>query len=169
MKITFIFKPLQKTDLPLLFEWLSLPHVAEWWRETKDYESFAKKYKNYIAIDEVGPYLIYDKDKPIGYISWYDAAHDPIRNETFPKPTYGMDMFIADLNYLGKGYGQKIIKQFIDEIIMPMNPAKIIIDPEITNERAIHVYEKVGFMKTKVVQATDGTDIVTAQLMEMDI
>ena len=50
-----------------------------------------------------------------------------------------------------------------------MKPVKIIVDPEITNERAIHVYEKVGFKKTMIVEETDGSKMVTAQLMEMDI
>jgi aminoglycoside 6'-N-acetyltransferase len=111
---------------------------------------------------------MYDGDKPIGYISWYDAAHCPVRNEEFPIPTFGFDLFIADTDYVGKGLGQKIIQQFIDEIIMPMHPAKIIVDPEITNERAIHVYEKIGFKKANIVQATNGTNMVTAQLMELD-
>jgi aminoglycoside 6'-N-acetyltransferase len=26
------FRPLSRDDLPLLFEWLRRPHVAEWWR-----------------------------------------------------------------------------------------------------------------------------------------
>ncbi len=165
----FQFKPLIKNQLPLLFEWLSLPHISAWWRESKDYEVFAKKYKNSIAIDDVSPYLIYHDDKSIGYISWYNAAMCPIRTEKFPDPTYGIDLFIADTDYVGKGYGSKIIKQFIDEIIMPMKPKNIIVDPEITNERSIHVFEKAGFKKTKIVQSIDGSEMVTAQLMELDI
>lgn len=60
------------------------------------------------------------------------------------------------------------IKQFINEIITPMNPALIIVDPEATNKLAIHVYEKAGFKKTKLVEATDGSQLVIAQLMELD-
>jgi len=45
---------------------------------------------------------------------------------------------------------------------------KIITDRKKTNTRSIHVFEKVGFKKTVIVQATDGTKMVTAQLMEMD-
>ncbi len=166
--ITFQFKPLQESDLPLLFDWLALPHVSAWWRETRDYKKFTDKYRNYIPRDDVGPFIMYHQEKSIGYISWHDVATDPTRPEKFPERTYGMDLFIADFDYLGKGYGPVLIKQFIKQIIMPMNPTKIIIDPEITNTRAIRVYEKVGFKKTKVVQATDGTKMVTAQLMELD-
>ena len=167
--MNFTFKPLTESDLPLLFEWLALPHVAEWWRETRDYKKFANKYRKWIEVDDVGPFIIYHQDTPIGYISWSNTATDPMRPENYPERTYGIDLFIADTNYIGKGYGSELIKQFIKQIIMPMKPVKIITDPEIANVRAIHVYEKVGFKKRKIVQATDGTQMVTAQLMELDV
>jgi aminoglycoside 6'-N-acetyltransferase len=167
--INFQFKLLQKSDLLILFDWLGLPHVAEWWRESRDYKIFYAKYSKKIIDPTIGQFLIYYKTEPIGFISWYEAAYCPIGTESFPEPTCGIDLFIADTNYIGKGYGQKIIKQFIKEIIMPMNPKKIITDPEITNMRSIHVFEKVGFKKSKVVEATDGAQMVMAQLMEMRI
>ena len=40
----FTFKPFKEEDVPLLFKWLALPHVAEWWRETRDYKKFIIKY-----------------------------------------------------------------------------------------------------------------------------
>ena len=50
MEKTFDFKPTQKNDLPLLFEWLELPHVAQWWRESRDWETFSTKYLKKIFI-----------------------------------------------------------------------------------------------------------------------
>ncbi len=44
----FKFRPLKKSDLPCLFAWLSLPHVAQWWREVRDYKSVADKYGRWI-------------------------------------------------------------------------------------------------------------------------
>ena len=166
--IDFQFRLLRKNDLPLLFEWLALPHVAEWWRESRNYKIFSDKYISWINSDQVGAYLIVHDAKPIGYVQWANIASDPLRTEGYPKNTFGIDLFLADVKYLGKGYGAGVIRQFIDKIIMPMNPTKLIIDPEITNTRAIRVYEKVGFKKTKIAQTTDGTKMVTAQLMEMD-
>jgi aminoglycoside 6'-N-acetyltransferase len=166
--ITFKFKPLEILNFPLIFEWLSIPHVAQWWRESKDWEEFSDKYTKWIESEEVGPFMVYHEDKPIGYIQWYDVATDPIRKESYPERTYGIDLFIADLAYVGKGYGAVLITQFIKKIVMPLKPNLIITDPEITNLRAIHVYEKVGFRKTRIVEATDGTNLVTAQLMELE-
>lgn len=167
--ITFTFQPLKESDLPLLFEWLALPRVGAWWRESRDWKTFQEKYtKKFINVNDVGSFIAYHKSKPIGYIQWYDVAQCPIRNEQYPERTFGIDLFIADANYIGKGYGPLLMKQFIQAKIMPKNPSKIITDPEITNTQAIRAYEKVGFKKTRIVQATDGTKLVIAQLMELD-
>lgn len=163
----FSFTVFKEADIPLLYEWLAREHVAAWWRETRDYQKFYEKYKERVKDNTLGSYLICHDDKPIGYISWYDAAHCPVRSQDYPqKGVYGFDVLIAETDYIGKGNGTKILEQFIDEIMMPLKPTKIIVDPETANERAIHVYEKIGFKKVKEVQATDGVDMVPAVLME---
>ncbi len=167
--MAFIFKSLEESDLPLIFQWLSLPHVAQWWRESKDWDIFAKKYRSWISSDDVMQFVVYDDDNPIGYMQWNDVATDPLRKEQYPSKIYGIDMFIADIGYVGKGYGVQLLKQFIKEQLLPLKPQKIITDPEITNERAIRCYEKAGFKKTKTDKATDGTKLVAAQLMELDL
>jgi len=54
-----------------------------------------------------------------------------------------LDLFICDLNYLGKGIAVSMIQQFL--ISQFPNVKRVLIDPEATNKRAIHVYQKVGF------------------------
>lgn len=153
------FRKLVIDDIPLLFEWMGLEHVGAWWRETRDYKVFFEKYSKYVTSKKNGCYFICDVNKPIGFIIWHYVE----------KQVYALDIFIADLDYVGKGYGAKIIKQFIDVILIPLHPKKIIIDPEVTNERAIHVYEKVGFKKKKIIKTFDGTKDVDGWLMELDI
>jgi hypothetical protein len=38
------FRPLSRSDFPLLQEWLSAPHVDAWWRERLDLASVEAKY-----------------------------------------------------------------------------------------------------------------------------
>jgi aminoglycoside 6'-N-acetyltransferase len=170
MSQSFNFFPFKQADIPLLYEWLAREHVASWWRETRDYQKFYEKYAGRIQDNTIGCYLICHEDKPIGYIAWYDATHCPLRaQDYFGQRVYGFDVLIAETDYIGKGNGTKILQQFIDEIMMPLKPTVIIVDPEITNERAIHVYEKLGFKKVKEVQATDGVNMVPAILMELNV
>jgi RimJ/RimL family protein N-acetyltransferase len=45
--------------------------------------------------------------------------------------------------YLGKGIAVPMIREFL--ITHFSNVKRVLIDPEATNKRAIHVYQKVGF------------------------
>ena len=38
------FRPLERSDLPLLAEWLGRPHVARWWREPSDLAAVEATY-----------------------------------------------------------------------------------------------------------------------------
>jgi aminoglycoside 6'-N-acetyltransferase len=38
------FRPLERSDLPLLAEWLGRPHVARWWREPSDLATVEAAY-----------------------------------------------------------------------------------------------------------------------------
>jgi len=57
-----------------------------------------------------------------------------------------LDLFICNLNYLGKGLSVPMIQKFL--ITHFPNIKRVLIEPEATNARAIHVYEKVGFKIT---------------------
>jgi RimJ/RimL family protein N-acetyltransferase len=54
-----------------------------------------------------------------------------------------LDLFICDLNFIGKGLAVPMIRQFLKDHFSHMR--RVLIDPEKTNYRAIHVYKKAGF------------------------
>lgn len=168
MSIKFTFKSLTKNDLQLLFNWLSLSHVSAWWHESKDWHIFKEKYNKKLINTNIGSFIIQDKTKSMGYIQWYKIADESILPAPYPENTFGIDLFIADVEYIGKGFAPIVIKRFIKQELLPKNPNKIIVDPEINNHRAIRTYEKVGFKKTKIIPTSNETSKVTTQLMELD-
>ncbi|WP_345795609.1 GNAT family protein [Clostridium folliculivorans] len=54
---------------------------------------------------------------------------------------------ICDFNYQEKGYGTKALKLLISYLFDNLKVEKIILDTNINNTRAQHVYEKLGFKK----------------------
>ncbi|MGA9530334.1 MAG: acetyltransferase [Candidatus Babeliales bacterium] len=64
----FHFQVFKAEDLPLLFEWLGLPHVSDWWRESRDYKTFHAKYTERLSDSSIGQFLICDKTNLIGFI-----------------------------------------------------------------------------------------------------
>jgi RimJ/RimL family protein N-acetyltransferase/2-polyprenyl-3-methyl-5-hydroxy-6-metoxy-1,4-benzoquinol methylase len=57
---------------------------------------------------------------------------------------------ICDFTYQEKGFGTKALKLLIDYLFSIKNVDKIILDTNLRNTRAQHVYEKLGFQKVRV-------------------
>ncbi len=57
---------------------------------------------------------------------------------------------ICDVNYQNKGYGTISIKLLAGYLFDKKKIKKIVLDTNINNERAKHVYEKIGFIKTAI-------------------
>lgn len=57
---------------------------------------------------------------------------------------------ICDFAKHGNGIGTKILNGFIDALFQVNRVERIILDTNLNNKRAQHVYEKIGFKKIKV-------------------
>lgn len=160
----FSFRRLQEENLDLLCTWLNKPHVKEWWNDKLSNDVIKTKYRERVRDDFVVPFIAYLKDKPIGFIQYYHA--DKVGNGWWPDEiagTVGIDQFIGEEDYIGKGLGTSMIGEFIDNLFSNPNIKKIITDVDNKNKRAIHCYEKVGFTFVKELLTPDGL----ANLMQM--
>lgn len=157
MKQQFTFKPLQESDLNLLCQWLSKPHVKEWWNEQLTDEEIKSKYLKRVGDTIVIPFIACLDDNPIGFIQYYHANKVgggwwPDENEG----TVGIDQFIGEENFINRGLGTKMIRAFVDQLFLHSNIKKIITDPDPKNLRAIRCYEKAGFQFNKEIMTPDG-------------
>src|SRR5690554_6411552 len=57
---------------------------------------------------------------------------------------------ICDFNYHNQGIGTKALKLLIKYLFENFNIDKIVLDTNLKNKRAQHVYEKIGFVKVRV-------------------
>ena len=156
------FTPLQNQHLPLLLRWLETPHVKAWWDQDVAWtpELIKEKYGTYIegyklesgVRKPIHAFIISFDDQPIGYIQYYNAydfPRDPPL-EGLSDSLAAFDIFIGDENYMGKGLGPIIIKQFLRDYIDP-NYKACFVDTEIANSNAFKAYEKAGFKYIKTI------------------
>lgn len=156
MKISI--KKLQIDDLPVIHRWFNMPHVQEFyslrnWSE----EEVLKKLKPYIAGEiPVNPFIVYVDNKPIAYVQYYRVADFPWPNQdltdSFIQQCAGMDFFIGESEFLRKGYGIKIVNQFLEQMIWP-HFTSMMVDPAVENKAAILFYKKLGFKDYKIIQS----------------
>lgn len=163
MNITFT--PLQERHLPLLLEWLETPHVKAWWDQDVQWtielikDKFGSYVQGYKITDGVKKpmqaFIICVDNKEIGYIQLYNAhdfAHEDGRAlDALPQSLAAFDIFIGDPAYVGKGYGSRIMKQFLQEFVDPVYEA-CFVDPDTANTQAIRAYENAGFEKIKTIE-----------------
>lgn len=152
--------------LPLLLKWLEEPHVKSWWESDTKWDEglVAQKYALYIqgyalvegARKPIKAYIIEMDNKPIGYIQFYNKHDFPNHLSTtpdydldgLPENLAGMDFYIGEIDYVGKGYAAKIVRRFVKNYIETEYDA-CVVDPNPHNKVAMRIYDKVGFVPAK--------------------
>jgi aminoglycoside 6'-N-acetyltransferase len=154
------FTPFKEEHLPLWERWIEKPHVKKVWF-IDGYHPPSNIHAKIKGNNYDHPFIIVADDQPIGYIQCCDLyAYRTI----CPKPkglfteeepgTFCMDLFIAEEEYLNRGYGTATVKSFIDYVFKHFKAKKLLIDPATDNHRAMACYKKAGF--TIVKEAFDG-------------
>ena len=156
MRVSVTFRPLNRSDFPLLQEWLSAPHVAVWWHEPLDLASVEVKYGP--RVDGAEPthvFVIEHGGRPVGWIQWYLWLDYPehalqLRAEL---GSAGIDLAIGELAMTGLGLGPVAIREFLRQIVFrDRSVSAVITDPEEGNLRSLRAFEKAGFAVTNTVQ-----------------
>jgi RimJ/RimL family protein N-acetyltransferase len=92
-------------------------------------------------------WLGYDGETPVVYLLTSNVKRD--EGSEYAKygisegPNLTLDIFIGNPNYVGKGFASAIIKEFL--LTHCSDVVEVFIDPEQSNRRAVHVYQKTGF------------------------
>ena len=143
-----------------VFEWLEAPHVKEFWDNSQNHRDDILIFMD--GRKEPSPYFDGIFDYWIGLIN-----NDPyclvMTSEILPTQTdlsdlwksnlskngktFSIDFMIGHQKYFGKGLAAPTLEAFTDFIKDKFYPSvdTFFIDPEESNGRAKHVYEKAGF------------------------
>lgn len=160
--MTISFKPLKNDHLPLFFKWLEKPHVQVWWDPGVDLtpellqEKYASYPDGYYVEDGIKKplraFIVEIDHQPVAYVQLYNVHNYPAANNIAEVMLLvncaGLDIFIGDEAYVGKGFGTAILRQFLKEFVDPKFEA-CLVDPDKNNIQAIRTYEKVGFRAMK--------------------
>ena len=141
----FKFFPLQLAHAVLLHRWLQELHVRAFWDDGDRLYSQVKAH--YFQPRSVEQFLIFHENMPIGYIQSQviDSKHEFGKMRAKTGETYGIDLFIGEKEFIGKGMATAILSAFIDTLREAhLNLKAVLFDPSENNPRAIHVFVKLG-------------------------
>lgn len=147
------FRPLVKTDLPMLHRWLETPHVKEYWdsdiqwTESLIQQKFGTERKGIVSR------IILCDNKPIGFVQYYSALDFQDVWTDHNKTLAALDFYLGEPDYLGKSLGSLAITKLLDEEIFQHFDA-CLVDPERKNKYALKTYAKAGFTTHHETEST---------------
>lgn len=155
------FRPLEKADFATFARWLDKPHVQKWWREPATVEHVAKEYGACTEGDMTTRVYVVEADgKPIGIMQCYELASYPEWDKLLAVPgAVSIDYLIGEEDYMGRGVGTQMIRQFIHEVVRPLYPqvTAVATSVEVENGASLGALRKVGFEPAQVVTGEYGT------------
>src|SRR5262245_52150865 len=139
--LTFDFAPLAHSHLPIVGAWLAQPHVARWYDSPQE---ALRRIERHLDESEIQCFLVRLDGRPIGYIQAYDPhAYQSHPYQDQPMDTRGIDQFIGEAAFVGRGHGPRFIDQFVLDLY-DRGATRIVTDPHPTNAAAIRAYIKAG-------------------------
>ena len=90
--------------------------------------------------DTMRRHIILLKDAPIGEMNYRNLGGK----------TCEIGIKICNADYQNKGLGKIVLSLFLDGLFHEFGYEKILLDTNLKNERAQHVYEQLGFRKLRV-------------------
>ncbi len=138
-------------DYVLMSRWLSDERVLEFYGGRDNPHDLTKVRLEYgpnvRGQGNVVPCMLVYRGVLIGYLQHY-TVEGPEAEELEIESTsgvYGVDLFIGDPELWDKGIGTAALSAFLRYMFDDKGARRIIIDPRVSNLRAIRCYEKCGF------------------------
>lgn len=149
------FRPMSRADLPMLFEWLRQPHVAEWWRDVPpDLVAVEEEYG--ACIDGEDPtelFVVVYEGRDIGMAQRYLLEDEPawsraLENSVIIADAAGMDYLIGEPDVVGRGVGTAMATAFAAGIFDWRPVARIVVNVDQANVASWRMLEKAGIRRS---------------------
>lgn len=170
MKSEIFFESLDEKHFSLVHKWFNLTHVQAFYSLREwTIEEISKKLEPYIqGVGEIRCYIVCIHGKSIGYVQSYPVKLHPWDNqnlsESVIQDSAGVDLFIGEEKYIGKGNACKILDAFLEQYIWPFY-RYCLADPNILNEPSLRLFKKCGFQECCLIRTKDALQRpVTLQL-----
>ena len=134
-------RALSEADLPRLVEMLREPETARWWGDY-DPERLRSDYLTGGSADQ--GFAIELDGVPIGLVAYWEENDPQYRHA-------GMDIALSGERQ-GQGLGADALRTLGRHLVSERGHWRLTIDPAPDNERAIRVFESVGFRPVGVMR-----------------
>lgn len=171
---TLTFSAVEGSHEQIILQWLDKEHVRPHFYG-QGLQNTINGLRKFVKGEEClwDCWIAFCNGEPFGFLMTSTVEESEAEN---PKSNYAkwiepgrrmitLDLLIGEEKYLGKGLAARMIREFLLDKFF--NASIVFIDPEASNTKAIHVYEKAGFEKLE--QFTASTPPVPHWMMRLQI
>lgn len=101
-----------------------------------------------------------ERDRVVGFVQLVDAAEETHYWGEVEPDTWALDVWIGDASDRGRGLGTAIMRAALRRVFDRHGASCLVIDPQVSNERAIEFYRRLGFDEVGVREFDDDRCLV---------
>jgi aminoglycoside 6'-N-acetyltransferase len=157
-------RPMRVEDVGLLARWDEDPDVAaalggrsEDWYDWPAELARDVPWRELLIAEEHG--------RPIGFVQLIDAVEEESHYWGDVDPgTWALDIWVGSPNDRGRGLGTQVMRAAVARVFEHDGATAVVIDPQVTNRRAIEFYRRLGF-ESVGVRDFDGDHCLVMHVM----
>ncbi|MFI8688218.1 GNAT family N-acetyltransferase [Rossellomorea sp. NPDC077527] len=148
-------------DAVLIHKWMMEDHVHPFWNLNIPLDQFQSHLKKALSDSHQTLYTGYLDGVPMSYWEAYLVKGDVIE-ETYSSAPYdqGVHLLIGEKEYLGKGLSLPLLRAMVSFQFHERETKKVVAEPDIRNDKMIHVFQKCGFQAVKHIDLPDKTGLL---------
>ncbi|MFT9849710.1 GNAT family N-acetyltransferase [Aneurinibacillus sp. REN35] len=148
-------------DLPLIHRWMQQAHVIPFWNLNMPLDRFSEHLHKALNDPHQTLYLGFIEGVAMSYWESYWVKGDVIETCYAHEPyDQGIHLLIGEPEFLGRGYALPLLRAMVRFQFTTLRTKKVIAEPDIRNEKMIHVFETCGFEPVKPVELPDKTGLL---------
>jgi len=149
------FRPLARSDFPLLARWLAEPHVARWWNHGTSPQAVDADFGPSVdGADPAEVFIVLLDGRPVGLLQRYLFCDNPGYQDELaallpvPAPALSMDYFVGVPETLRRGVGSAMLRRAVahcwrDHVSAP----SVIVPVNAANRASWRTLERAGFAR----------------------
>ncbi|WP_396266121.1 GNAT family N-acetyltransferase [Halobacillus salinarum] len=148
-------------DAELIHSWMLEEHVHPFWHLNIPFSEYKEHLQKAINDQHQSLYIGFLDDRPMSYWEAYWVKGDVVEDTYSPMPyDQGVHLLIGEQEFLGKGLSLPLLRAMVQYQFQESMTNKVIAEPDIQNEKMIHVFKKCGFKPIKPIELPDKTGLL---------
>lgn len=148
-------------DVHRLHRWMQEEHVIPFWNLNIPLDEYKEHLQKFLGDRHQTLYLGCIEGVPMSYWEAYWVKGDVIEDYYSYDPfDQGIHLLIGEKAFLGKGYALPLLRAMVRFQFLTLQTEKVIAEPDIRNEKMIHVFKKCGFEPVKPIELPDKTGLL---------